>query len=198
MAPFHTLCSLPFSGFTKSRPEIIDPALYGPSWTPTLLRCTRLFPGGSVSKESACNAGDSGDAGSIPGLGGAPKEGNGNPLQYCCLENPMDKGAWWVTVHGVTKSWTQLSTTLVCMYKAVTYKGFINHHLLYLGKFLYKITKFSSRCCTIAIRLWFLSSFRIIRSLGWEDPLEEGMTTHSSLAGYSLYGCKESDTTEAT
>ena len=149
-----------------------------------------------MSKESACSAGDSGDAGSIPGLGGAPKEGNGNPLQYCCLENPMDKGAWQVTVHGVTKSWTRLSTTLVCMYKAVTYKGFINHYLLYLEKFLYKITKFSSRCCTIAIRLWFLSSF--IRSLGWEDPLEEGMATHSSLAGYSLYGCKEPDTTEAT
>ena len=44
-----------------------------------------------------------------PGLGKSPGEGNGNPLQYSCLENPMDRGAWWVTVHGVTKSWTQLS-----------------------------------------------------------------------------------------
>ena len=45
----------------------------------------------------------------IPGLGEFPGEGNGNPLQYFCLENTMDKGAWWATVQGVTKSWTQLS-----------------------------------------------------------------------------------------
>ena len=61
------------------------------------------FPGDSVGKESACNAGD---PGSIPGLGRSPGEGNGNPLQYSCLENPMDRGAWWATVHGVTKSQT--------------------------------------------------------------------------------------------
>ena len=64
------------------------------------------FPGGSEVKPSACNAGD---LGSIPGLGRSPGEGNGNPLQYSRLENPMDKGAWWATVHGVIKSWTQLS-----------------------------------------------------------------------------------------
>ena len=58
-------------------------------------------------KESACNVGD---PGSIPGSGRFPGEGNGNPLQYSCLENTMDRGAWWATVHGVTKSWTQLST----------------------------------------------------------------------------------------
>jgi len=44
--------------------------------------------------------------GSIPGLGISPGEGNGNPLQYSCLENPVDRGAWWATVHGVAKSWT--------------------------------------------------------------------------------------------
>ena len=64
------------------------------------------FPGGSVGKESACNAGD---PGSIPGLGRSPGEGNGNPLPYSCLENRMDRGAWWATVHGVIKSWTRLS-----------------------------------------------------------------------------------------
>ena len=64
------------------------------------------FPGGSEVKASACNLGD---LGSIPGSGRSPGEGNGNPLQYSCLENPMDRGAWWATVHGVTKSWTQLS-----------------------------------------------------------------------------------------
>ena len=62
--------------------------------------------GGSDSKVSACNVGD---LGSIPGSGRYPGEGNGNPLQYCCLENSMDGGAWWAAVHGVTKSWTQLS-----------------------------------------------------------------------------------------
>ena len=61
------------------------------------------FPGGSDGKESACNAGD---PGSIPGEGRFPGEGNGNLLQYSCLENSMDRGAWWAKVHGVTKSQT--------------------------------------------------------------------------------------------
>ena len=61
------------------------------------------FPGGSASKEFACNAGD---PGLIPRLGRCPGEGNGNPLQYSCLENAMDRRAWWATVHGVAKSWT--------------------------------------------------------------------------------------------
>ena len=64
------------------------------------------FPHSAVGKESACNAGE---LGSIPGLGRSPGEGNGNPLQYSCLENPMDRGAWQVIVHGVAKSQTQLS-----------------------------------------------------------------------------------------
>ena len=59
------------------------------------------FPGGSDGKASAYNAGD---PGSIPGLGRSPGEGNGNPLQYSCLENPMDGGTWEATVHGVPKS----------------------------------------------------------------------------------------------
>ena len=64
------------------------------------------FLDGSPGKESAYNVGD---LGLIPGLGRSPGEGKGNPLQYSCLENPMDAGAWWATVHGVAKSWTQLS-----------------------------------------------------------------------------------------
>ena len=55
------------------------------------------FPGGSEVKASACNVGD---LGLIPGWGRSPGEGNGNPLQYSCLENPMDGGAWWAPVHG--------------------------------------------------------------------------------------------------
>ena len=57
------------------------------------------FPGDSVVKNPLANAGD---AGSIPGSGKFPREGNGNPLQYSCLENSMDRGAWLATVHGVT------------------------------------------------------------------------------------------------
>ena len=64
------------------------------------------FPGGSMVKNPPANAGDTGDLGSITGLGRSPGVGNGNPLQYSCLENSMDRGAWWPTVHGVAKSQT--------------------------------------------------------------------------------------------
>ena len=64
------------------------------------------FLGGSDSKELAYNTGD---LGSIPGSGRSPGEGNGYPLQYSCLENSMDRGAWQPTVHGIEKSWTQLN-----------------------------------------------------------------------------------------
>ena len=65
-----------------------------------------VFPGGSDGKASACSVGD---LGSIPGLGRSSGEGNGYPHQYSCLENSMDRGAWQATVHGIAKSWTQLS-----------------------------------------------------------------------------------------
>ena len=61
------------------------------------------FPGGSDSEESVCNAGD---LGSIPGSGRSPGEGHDNSLQYSCLENSRDRGAWWTTLHGVAKSHT--------------------------------------------------------------------------------------------
>ena len=66
----------------------------------------------SAGKNPPANAGDAGvagDAGSIPGSGRSPGVGNGHPLQYSCLGNPMDRGAWWATVHGLSKSQTQLS-----------------------------------------------------------------------------------------
>ena len=79
------------------------------------------FSGGSDSKASA------GDPGSIPGLGRSPGEGNGNPLQDSCLENPMDGGAWWATVHGITKSRTKLSdfTSLHFIIKINNFEKFI-------------------------------------------------------------------------
>ena len=86
------------------------------------------FPGGSVGKNPPVNAGDTGDAGLIPGLGRSPGGGNGNPLQYPHLKNPMNRGAWWATVHGVAKSRTRLST------HALTYHYFFFFILLCISK----------------------------------------------------------------
>ena len=66
------------------------------------------FPCGERGKKSACNTGAAGDACSITGSGRSPGEEHGNPLQYSCLENPMDRETWWATVHSVAKSTTQL------------------------------------------------------------------------------------------
>ena len=71
-----------------------------------VIKHSQGFPGGSHSEESPCSEGD---PGSTPGSGRSLGEGNGNPLQYSCLENPMDRGVWWAIVRGVTKSQTQLS-----------------------------------------------------------------------------------------
>ena len=68
------------------------------------------LPQGLSGKESNCNVGNTGP---IPGLGRSSGIGNGNPLQYSCLENPMDRGAWWATVHGLQKSWTWLTVTTI-------------------------------------------------------------------------------------
>ena len=73
-----------------------------------LLPWERGLPKWLSCKESTCNAGDAGHVGSIPESERCPGGGNGNPLQCPCLENPMDRGAWWATVHVVTKSWTRL------------------------------------------------------------------------------------------
>ena len=80
---------------------------------PSLQRFPTLykdFPDASVGKESAfCNPADTGNVGSIPGSGRSPGEGNGNPLQYSCLGNPMERGTWRATGHGVVKESTRLS-----------------------------------------------------------------------------------------
>ena len=70
---------------------------------------TGVFPGGSVVKNLPTNARNVGDVGSIPGLGRSPGRRNGNPLQYSCLGNPMNRGAWWATVQQAAKSQIQLS-----------------------------------------------------------------------------------------
>ena len=76
---------------------------------------------GTMLKDLPANAGDVRDVGSIPGLGRSPGVGNGNPLQYSCLENSMDRGAWWITIHEVPKSQTtQLPS------------GWVHEHIQYL------------------------------------------------------------------
>ena len=75
------------------------------------------FPGGAVVKNLPANAGDTKDMGLIPGSGRSPGVGNGNPLQYPCLENSQDRGAWWAILHGVAKSWTRLRDWVCSMHK---------------------------------------------------------------------------------
>ena len=84
--------------FSNYSPEILNDSDIVDFLNSDLYMGFRLmgFPGGAEVKVSACNVGD---LGSIPGLGRSPGEGNGNPLQYSCLENPMDREAWWATVH---------------------------------------------------------------------------------------------------
>ena len=102
------------------------------------------FPGGLDGKESTCNAGD---LGSILGSGRSPGEGNGYPLQYSCLENPMDRGAWRATVHGVPKSQTRLSDlyryvfTNICIHIF----GFTHKVYSYINK--YDMTYKQYNCC---------------------------------------------------
>ena len=73
--------------------------------------------GAKMIKKPPANAGDSGDEGLIPRSGRSPGVGNGNPLQYCCLENPMDRGTWWATVYGVAKNQTRLATQTMKTFK---------------------------------------------------------------------------------
>ena len=113
------------------------------------------FPGSSDGKVSAYNAGD---LGSIPGSGRSPGEGNGNPLQYSCLENPMDRGAWWATIHGVAKSWTGLSDFCVCMCLCVISTSCVHtsFFLLFMNMCAYFIHSF--------FYLWTYELFTVFRS----------------------------------
>ena len=83
------------------------------------------FPGDSDHKESACHAGDTGDVGSIPGLGRSPGEGNGNPLQYSCLENSMDRGSWRATAQGVIEELDITNTFRTSTERSLTQKEYI-------------------------------------------------------------------------
>ena len=124
------------------------------------------FPRGSDGNVSSRNAGD---LGSIPGSGRAPGEGNGNPLQYSCLENSMDGGAWWATVHWVTKSWTQLSNF------TFTFKHCVNGF-------------------TLLWKLFSMMKMRICRNWNAEGMWnwrEREMATHSSILAWRIMWTEE-------
>ena len=100
--------------------------------------CFRGFPGGLAGKESTFNAGD---MGSVPRLGRSPGGGHGNPLQYSCQKNPVDRGGWWGTVHGVTKSWTELKRlsthVCCCKWQDSLFCGCIIYLFLFMTYFLW-------------------------------------------------------------
>ena len=103
VTPFIPKCDSADSGHSILSPPLHLTSLFGKHYPTPLL--SRWYTG----KESACSAGDTRDAGLILGLGRLPGEGNGNLPQYSCLGNPLNRGAWWATVHGVAQSRTQLS-----------------------------------------------------------------------------------------
>ena len=123
--------------------------------------------GGSEVKASTYNAGD---LGSIPGLGRSPGEGNGNPLQYSCLENPMNERAWWATVLGVTKSRILTSLSLSAFF----------------------IVQLTSLVAQRVKRLPIMQE-TWVRSLGREDPLEKEMAIHSSTLAWKIPWTDEPD-----
>ena len=102
------LFATPWSAACQAPPRVCS-NLCPLSWWCYLAISSSRFSGGSVVKNLPANAGDARDVGLISGLGRSPGGRNGNTLQYSCLENSMDRGAWWATVHGVTKSWAWLS-----------------------------------------------------------------------------------------
>ena len=93
-------------GATPEIPESETPELGPRNLFSQAQQVTLGFPSGSAVKNPPATVGDTGDMSSIPGLGRSPGGGCGNPLQYSCLENPMERGAWRATVHGITKSGT--------------------------------------------------------------------------------------------
>ena len=103
------------------------------------LRTRKGFPGGSDSKESACNTGD---LGAIPGLGRSPGVGNGNPLQYSCLENSKDRGVWWATVREAAKIQMQLSMH-TSIYGAKTKPGRVVFFLIDINIIIYHVSLMS-------------------------------------------------------
>ena len=129
-------------------------------WATVICHVIWCFLIGSGGKESACNVGD---LSLIPGSGRSPGEGNGNPHQYSCLENPMDGGVWQATVNGIAKSWTWLSDfTFIIMYH-FSLAGFKTFFPLHFTSLIIHVS-----CCEILLvyPIWiFLRFFETVRFL---------------------------------
>ena len=128
-----------------------------------------------VVKNPPASAGDIRDAGSIPGLGRSSEGGNGKPLQYSCLENPMDRGAWRATVQGVKKSQTRLSHTHTHTHTHTRTNLGASHVVLMLKEP-------TSQCGRLKRRSLIPGS---------KDPLGEGMATHSSVLAWRIPWAEE-------
>ena len=122
------------------------------------------------------SAGDLRDMGLRHGLGRSPGEGHGNPLQYSCLENPMDRGAWQTTVHRVAQSWTRLKW----LKHAIIFHRWGNEGSDRLGA-LFQASLLDHR----VKRLPAMQETQI-RSLDWKDPLEKEIATHSSIVAWKI------------
>ena len=137
------------------------------------------FPGGTSGKEPSCQCGKCmKDAGLTPGSGRSPEGGHGNPLQYPCLENPMDRGPWWAAVYTVTQSWTRL--------KQLNTRTHIH------------VYDFSVSSVIKNLPVGSISGPGRSPGQGNGNPLQYSPESHRqrSLACYSPWGCKKSDTTQ--
>ena len=134
-----------------------------------------------VAKYSPANAGDIRDVGLIPGSGRSPGGGHDNPFQYSCLENPMDRGVRWATVHRVTEDPSLIQRSERSAGEGIGYP------------LQYSWASLMTQLIKNPPAMWETW----VQSLDWENPLEKGKATHSSiLAWRSPWGRKESDTTE--
>ena len=170
------------------------------------------FPGGSDDKVSVYNAGD---PGSSPGLGRSPGEGNGTPLQYSCLENPMDRGAWGDAVHGVAKSQTRLSDSTFTFHFHALEKEMATHSSVLAWRIQgtgepgglpsmgsHRVGHdWSDLAAAVAVTYlgtsllsqWVKNPPAMqetqetwVWSLGLEDPLEKGKATHLSILAWEI------------
>ena len=142
-----------------------------------------VFPGCASGIELACQCRDTGDSGSIPGLGRSPGGGYGHPRQDSCLGNPMDRGAWQDTAHRVAKSqmWLKWLSMYVC-------KAFIN---------IFKCLFLRASLVFQTVKNPPAMQETEVQFLSWEDSLEKGMAIHSSILGGRIARMvSESDTTE--
>ena len=130
------------------------------------------FPWWLSGKESACDAGAAGDAGWIPGSGRSPGEGHGNTFQYSCLENPMDREAWWAIVHRVPKNRTWPSTHAYSNW-------YLNITIMIMESLWASLVAQLVKNLPAMWETW-------VWSLGWEDSLENGKATHSSILAWRI------------